>query len=189
MMTILNLMYEFFKTGLFSVGGGLATLPFLYEMSARHPEWFSNADIADMIAISESTPGAIGINMSTYAGFRAAGIPGGILASLALALPCVIIILIIARFLAKFRQNRLVEGAFYGLRPASLAMISAAGLNVARIALVNMEALTNGAGLGEFFIWKAIILAVLIFIGQKKLKWSPLIFIALSAVVGIIFKF
>ncbi len=188
-MTILNLMYEFFKTGLFSVGGGLATLPFLYEMSARHPDWFSNADIADMIAISESTPGAIGINMSTYAGFRAAGIPGGILASLALAMPCVIIILIIAKFLAKFRQNKLVEGAFYGLRPASLAMISAAGLNVARIALVHMEALTNGAGLGEFFIWKAIILAVLIFIGLKKLKWSPVIFIALSAVIGIIFKF
>jgi len=188
-MTILSLMYEFFKTGLFSVGGGLATLPFLYEMSARHPDWFSNADIADMIAISESTPGAIGINMSTYAGYRAAGIPGGILASLALALPCVIVILIIAKFLAKFRQNKLVEGAFYGLRPASLAMISAAGLNVARIALVNMEALTNGAGLGQFFIWKAIILAVLIFIGLKKLKWSPVIFIALSAAVGIIFKF
>ena len=188
-MTILSLMYEFFKTGLFSVGGGLATLPFLYEMSARHPDWFSNADIADMIAISESTPGAIGINMSTYAGYRAAGIPGGILASLALAMPCVIIILIIAKFLAKFRQNRLVEGAFYGLRPASLAMISAAGLNVARIALVNMEALTGGAGLGQFFIWKAIILAVLIFIGLKKLKWSPVIFIALSAAVGIIFKF
>ena len=188
-MTILSLMYEFFKTGLFSVGGGLATLPFLYEMSARHPDWFSNADIADMIAISESTPGAIGINMSTYAGYRAAGIPGGILASLALALPCVIIILIIAKFLAKFRQNKLVEGAFYGLRPASLAMISAAGLNVARIALVNMEALSSGAGLGQFFIWKAIILAVLIFIGLKKLKWSPVIFIALSAAVGIIFKF
>ena len=188
-MTILSLMYEFFKTGLFSVGGGLATLPFLYEMSARHPDWFSNADIADMIAISESTPGAIGINMSTYAGYRAAGIPGGILASLALALPCVIVILIIAKFLAKFRQNKLVEGAFYGLRPASLAMISAAGLNVARIALVNMEALSSGAGLGQFFIWKAIILAVLIFIGLKKLKWSPVIFIALSAAVGIIFKF
>ena len=188
-MTILSLMYEFFKTGLFSVGGGLATLPFLYEMSARHPDWFSNADIADMIAISESTPGAIGINMPTYAGYRAAGIPGGILASLALALPCVIVILIIAKFLAKFRQNRLVEGAFYGLRPASLAMISAAGLNVARIALVNMEALSSGAGLGQFFIWKAIILAVLIFIGLKKLKWSPVIFIALSAAVGIIFKF
>ena len=188
-MTILLLMYEFFKTGLFSVGGGLATLPFLYEMSSRHPEWFTSADIADMIAISESTPGAIGINMSTYAGFRTAGIPGGILASLALALPCVIIILIIARFLAKFRQNRLVEGAFYGLRPASIAMISVAGLNVAKVALVNMDALTNGAGLGEFFIWKALILAVAIFIAQKKLKWSPVIFIALSAVIGVLFQF
>ena len=184
-MTILQLMYEFFKTGLFSVGGGLATLPFLYEMSGRHPDWFTSADIADMIAISESTPGAIGINMSTYAGFRTAGIPGGILASLALAAPCIIIILIIARFLAKFRQNRLVEGAFYGLRPASIAMISVAGLNVARIALVNLEA----ESVGGFFIWKALALAVLIFFGQKKLKWSPVVFIAISAVVGVIFKF
>ena len=188
-MAFLQLMYEFFKTGLFSVGGGLATLPFLYEMSNNHPDWFTHADIADMIAVSESTPGAIGINMSTYAGYKVAGIPGGILASFALALPCVIIILIIARFLARFRQSRLVDGAFYGLRPASLAMISAAGLNVVRIALVNMDALTSGAGLGEFFIWKALILAVLIFIGLRKLKWSSIVFIGISAVVGIIFKF
>ena len=188
-MTILQLMIEFFKTGLFSVGGGLATLPFLYEMSDRFPEWFSHADIADMIAVAESTPGPIGINMSTYAGFRAAGIPGGILASLALALPSVIIILIIARFLNRFRDSRLVEGAFYGLRPASIAMISAAGLNVAKVALVNLDALTGGAGLGEFFIWKALALAAVIFIAQRKLKWSPVIFIAISAVVGIVFKF
>ena len=189
-MTILLLMAEFFKTGLFSVGGGLATLPFLYEMSARHPDWFTSADIADMIAISESTPGPIGINMSTYAGYRTAGIPGGFLASFALALPCVVIILIIARFLAKFRQNRLVEGAFYGLRPASIAMISVAGLNVVRVALVNMDAFApGGGGLGEFFIWKALVLAVAIFIAQKKLKWSPVIFIAISAVIGVIFQF
>ena len=188
-MTILLLMYEFFKTGLFSVGGGLATLPFLYEKSSRHPEWFTDADIADMIAISESTPGAIGINRSTYAGFRTAGIPGGLLASLALALPCVIIILIIARFLNKFRDNRLVEGAFYGLRPASIAMISVAGLNVARVALVNTDVLAVGGSLGEFFIWKALVLAVLIFIGQKKLKWNPIVFIGLSAVIGVIFRF
>ena len=188
-MTILQLMLEFFKTGLFSVGGGLATLPFLYEMSDRFPEWFSHADIADMIAVAESTPGPIGINMSTYAGFRAAGIPGGILASLALALPSVIIILIIARFLNRFRDSKLVEGAFYGLRPASIAMISAAGLNVAKVALVNMDALAGGAGLGEFFIWKALALAAVIFIAQRKLKWSPVIFIAISAVVGIVFKF
>ena len=188
-MTLLRLMFEFFKTGLFSVGGGFATLPFLYEMSDSYPQWFSHSDIADMIAISESTPGAIGINMSTYAGYHTAGIPGGILASFSLALPSVIIILIIAQFLAKFRQNRLVEGAFYGLRPASIAMISVAGLNVVRVALVDMTALSSGAGLGGFFIWKAIVLALLLFIGVRKLKWSPIVFIAISAVVGIIFKF
>ena len=87
MSTLLTLMASFFKTGLFSVGGGLATLPFLYEMAANRPDWFTEADVADMIAISESTPGAIGINMSTYAGFTTAGIPGGILATLGLALP------------------------------------------------------------------------------------------------------
>ena len=187
-MTILQLMFEFFKTGLFSVGGGLATLPFLYEMSSSHPDWFTHADIADMIAISESTPGAIGINMSTYAGYRTAGIPGGILASFALALPCVVIILIIARFLARFRQNRLVEGALYGLRPASIAMISVAGINVARLALVHMDAFAAG-GLGAFFNWKALLLAALIFVGLKKLKWSPIVFIAISAAVGILFSF
>ena len=188
-MTILLLMYEFFKTGLFSVGGGLATLPFLYEMSSRHSDWFTSADIADMIAISESTPGAIGINMSTYAGFTTAGIGGGILASLALAAPCIIIILIIARFLAKFRQNRLVEGAFYGLRPASIAMITVAGLNVAKVVLINLPAFEASGSVGDLFLWKAIALGVVIFIAQKKLKWHPAIFIAASAVVGILLKF
>ncbi|MBO6000005.1 MAG: chromate transporter, partial [Lachnospiraceae bacterium] len=136
--TLLRLIYEFAKTGLFSVGGGLATLPFLYEMSDK-TGWFSHADIADMIAISESTPGAIGINMSTYAGYKTAGVPGGILASLALAAPSFIIILIIAKFLVKFRDNRYVEGAFYGLRPASRAMITVACIHVAKVAIVDLD--------------------------------------------------
>lgn len=187
-MTLLRLMLEFIKTGLFSVGGGLATLPFLYEMSDK-TGWFSHADIADMIAVSESTPGAIGINMSTYAGFRTAGVPGGILATLALALPSVIIILIIARFLKKFRENKLVEGAFYGLRPASIAMITAAGINVAKVALVDLDAFAASGSLSDLFTWPAILLGALIFLGQRKLKWSPVLFIAISAVVGIVFKF
>ncbi len=188
MMTLLRLFLEFAKTGLFSVGGGLATLPFLYEMSDA-TGWFSHADIADMIAVSESTPGAIGINMSTYAGFKTMGVPGGLIATVGLALPSIIVILIIARFLNKFRNNPLVEGAFYGLRPASIAMITAAGLNVAKVALVNLNAYGMSGNLGDMFIWKAIILAVLIFIGQKKLKWHPVVFIAISAVVGILFQF
>ena len=182
-MTILRLMFEFFKTGLFSVGGGLATLPFLYEMSDK-TGWFTHADIADMIAISESTPGAIGINMSTYAGYKTAGIPGGILATLSLAAPCVIIILIIAKFLNKFRENPNVEGAFYGLRPASIAMITAAGINVAKVALVNIPAYTASGNIADLFLPKAIILGIVIFIAQRKLNWSPILFIAIAAVVG-----
>ena len=188
MSILLQLMLEFSKTGLFSVGGGLATLPFLYEM-ASNTGWFTSADVADMIAVSESTPGAIGINMSTYAGFKTAGIPGGILATVALAIPSVIIILIIARFLEKLRTNKLVEGALYGLRPASLAMISVAGLNVAKVALINLPAFEASGSVGDLFLWKAIALGVVIFIAQKKLKWHPAIFIAASAVVGILLKF
>ena len=188
MSTILRLILEFMKTGLFSVGGGLATLPFLYEIS-DNTGWFSHMDIADMIAVSESTPGAIGINMSTYAGFRTAGVFGGILATFALAAPSVVIILIIAKFLQKFRKNPLVEGAFYGLRPASIAMITVAGLNVAKVSLIDLNAFSATGAVGDLFVWKALVLGVILFIALRKLKWHPAIFIALSAVVGILFKF
>ena len=100
-----------------------------------------------------------------------------------------IIILIIAKFLNKFRDNPNVEGAFYGLRPASIAMITAAGLNVAKVALVNIPAFQASGSIADLFLPKAIILGILISIGQKKLNWSPILFIVLSAVVGIILKF
>ena len=187
-MIFLRLFYEFFKTGLFSVGGGLATLPFLYEIS-DHTGWFSHGDIADMIAISESTPGAIGINMSTYAGWKTAGIPGGILASFSLALPSVIIILLIAAFLGKFSENPLVKNAFYGLRPASIAMITAAGVNVAKVALVNLPAFAETHNISDLFLWKAIVLGIVLFIARKKLKLHPVVFIAASALIGIVLKF
>ena len=194
MTVLLRLIFEFFKTGLFAVGGGLATLPFLYEVSDE-TGWFTHSDIADMIAISESTPGAIGINMSTYAGFKTLGVIGAVTATLSLAAPSIIIILIIARILDKFKNNPNVENAFYGLRPASIAMISAAGINVAKIALVDLSVLDNIApqdifsALPHFFIWKSIALAALIYVGIMKLKVHPIAFIAFSAVVGIIFQF
>jgi len=188
-MIYLRLFFEFFKTGLFSVGGGLATLPFLYEMSDK-THWFTHADIADMIAVSESTPGAIGINMSTFAGFKTGGVPGGFVATFGLAAPSLIIILIIAGFLEKFRNSRTVNDAFYGLRPASIAMITAAGLNVAKVALVNLEAFAATHAVTDLFLWKAIVLAVLLFAGQRLFpKVHPVLFIAASAAVGVVFRF
>ena len=129
MTTLIRLMFEFFKTGLFSIGGGLATLPFLYEMSDK-TGWFSHADIADMIAISECTPGAIGINMSTYAGYKTAGVPGGILATIALGTPSVIIILIIAAFLKNFATLEIVQHAFAGIRVCVCVLILQAVLRL-----------------------------------------------------------
>lgn len=188
-MIYILLFINFFKTGLFSIGGGLATLPFLYEMSNR-THWFSTSDIADMIAISESTPGAIGINMSTYAGFKTAGYPGGVLATVALATPSLIIILIISGFLQKFKESRHVQNALYGLRPASIAMITAAGLNVAKVALINLDAFQASHNPADLFLWKAILLGIIIFGGQKLFpKIHPVAFIAFSAVVGVVFRF
>ena len=189
MITLLRLYFEFAKVGLFSIGGGLATLPFLYDLADR-TAWFTHADVANMIAIAESTPGAIGINMATYAGYVTAGALGGFVATIGLISPAIIIIYVIARLLNKFMGNKYVESAFYGLRPASIALIAVAGLNVAKITLLNWEYLPELRTIGDLFVTRAIILAILIFIGQKKFKKvHPVVFIAISAVVGIVFHF
>ncbi len=134
-MIYLRLFWEFFKTGLFSVGGGLATLPFIYDMSDR-TGWFTYQQIADMVAVSESTPGPIGVNTATYVGYITGGVPGALVATLGLVTPAVICILIVASCLKKFRENRFVDHAFYGLRPASAGLIAAAGFSVVRISLL-----------------------------------------------------
>ena len=191
-MILLRLFWEFFKTGLFAVGGGMATLPFLYDMSAT-TGWFTEGQLADMIAVSESTPGPIGVNMATYVGFTTAGIPGSIIATVGLVTPSVIIILLIARVLSAFRQNKYVDAAFYGLRPCSVALIAAAGLMVVKIAMFDFDLFHETGRLLDLLNLKALILAaVLLFLtrGVKKLKkLHPAVFIAASALVGVIFAF
>jgi chromate transporter len=139
---LLRLVYEFAKTGLFSVGGGLATLPFLYEMSDK-TGWFSHADIADMIAVSESTPGPMGVNMATYVGFTVGGVPGAVVATLGLICPSIIVIVIVASVLDRFRGNKYVEYVFYGLRPASTGLIAAACWGVVVISLLHITGVSG----------------------------------------------
>ena len=192
MILYLRLFWEFFKTGLFAVGGGMATLPFLYSMSDT-TGWFTHAQLADMIAVSESTPGPIGVNMATYVGFTAAGIPGAVIATLGLITPSIIIILIIARVLAAFRQNKYVDAAFYGLRPCSVGLIAAAGLLVVKIALFDFDLFKQTGVLTDLFNWKAILLAAVLVVLTRYVKplkkLHPVFFILGSAAVGALFAF
>lgn len=187
MMLYLRLFYEFFKTGLFAIGGGLATLPFLNDMADR-TDWFTRSQLADMLAVSESTPGPIGVNMATYVGFITGGIPGALIATLGLITPSIIIILIVANLLKAFRDSKYVNAAFYGLRPASTAMVAAAGIGVVLLALLD----TSASGLA-MFRWREIALAAVILVltrwTPKVRDFHPIVFIALGAIVGILLKF
>ena len=197
-MLYLRLFWEFFKTGLFAVGGGMATIPFLYNM-ADATGWFTRNDVANMIAVGESTPGPIGVNMATYVGYVTGGNVGGIpaavlgaaVATIGLVTPSIIIILIIASFLKSFRNNRYVESAFYGLRPASTGLIAAAGLSVVVSNLFFAEALDQGFSLA-IFNWKGWILAAVLWVLTNKVKRTkglhPILFILASAVAGVAFS-
>lgn len=190
-MILLRLFWEFFQIGLFSVGGGLATLPFLYNLGARSG-WFTAEQVADMLAVSESTPGPIGVNMATYVGFTSAGVPGSIIATLGLITPSIIIILLVAAAMKAFRNNRYVEAAFYTLRPASTGLITAAGWSVIILVLVNTELYKATGVLTDLFRWKNVILFLVIWtltnLVKPVKKLHPIVFIALAAVCGVVFK-
>ena len=185
-MIYLQLFWEFFKTGLFAIGGGLATIPFLQEMSEK-TGWFTLETLADMIAVSESTPGPIGVNMASYVGFLLKGIPGTVVATIGLIFPSLVIIVIISKILEKFRDNKYVNYAFYGLRAASVALITNALLEVIKIALLNITQWEASGLISDLFNYKSIILAVVIYLCTWKFKGHPIIYLAIGAAVGIIF--
>jgi len=186
----LRLFYEFFKAGLFAIGGGLATLPFLREISAR-TGWYTISQLADMPAVAESTPGPLGVNTATYVGYTSAGIPGAVIATVGLVTPSIIVILIVAKILEKFRHNPYVEHAFYGLRPASSGLIAAAGLSVLPLAFLGSGAVSRQ--LLQDIKWPAVLLAAVLVVltnwVKPTKKWHPIIFIGISAVTGIVFHF
>ena len=183
-MIYLQLAFEFLKIGLFSVGGGMATLPFLMDLTTKY-DWYTASELANMVAIAESTPGPIGINMATYAGFQAAGIPGSLVATLALTAPALVIIIIIARFLENFSENKTVKSAFYGIRPAVAALIGYAVWELLKIALITVA---DGVTTVNF-LNVIICFGTLILLRIKKLgKLHPLVWIAAGAIIGIVFK-
>lgn len=180
-----DLFFSFFKIGLFAVGGGPATIPYLMDLTETR-DWFTMKELTNMIAISESTPGPVGLNMATYAGYTTAGIPGGIAATLGLVFPSVVVIILIARFLQGFSENRYVKAAFWGIRPAVTALIAMAVYNLCRVSLfVERQGKMEPA-------WKTIALALIVFVlmrFKRLAKLHPACWFLVAAIVGVVFQF
>ena len=188
-MTFLYLFFEFFKIGLFAVGGGPATIPFLQDLARSDYDWFNTEELGVMIAIAESTPGPIGVNMATYAGYNAGfgelgvlgGILGGMTATLGLITPSVIVIVLIAGFLKAFKENNYVKGAFGGIRPVVTALVLFAVFGIIKPIFY-----VDGA-----FVLPVIAISVVVFalMFVKKLKkLHPAFWLVLGAVAGILLK-
>lgn len=197
-MILCKLFWEFCKTGLFAIGGGMATVPFLREIADK-TGWFTAGQLADMIAVSESTPGPLGVNMATYVGYTVGlsrlgspwmGIVGAVTATLGLIFPSIVIVLCISFFLKRFRTSTLVDAALYGLRPASVALISAAGVEIVLFAILRVDSIYQ-IGAAQLS-WKSVALAAGVYAGTNLIptlkKLHPIWFILLSAIVGVLLK-
>ena len=181
---LLTMAFEFFKTGLFAVGGGLATIPFLNEMAERYG-WFTTETLSTMIAVSESTPGPMGINMATYVGYNLAGVIGSLVTTLSIVTPSIIVICIIAKYLKKFKELTIVEEIFSGLKPAVIAFIVAAVLDLFLSTLFNLDL---PFGLGTFNFISIALLAILLMVSYRFKDIHPIFFIVAAAILGMIFK-
>ena len=184
-MLYLRLFFEYFKTGLFAIGGGLATLPFLSAIGEK-TGWFTEAQLANMIAVSESTPGPIGVNMATYVGFETGGILGSLVATIGLITPSILIIIVISSFLNKYKDNKLVQAVFYGLRAASVALIASSLLSVVKMSLLSLNVYNVTGNALDIFNFLNIMIALVLYIAIKKYNAHPIVFLMASAVLGVV---
>jgi chromate transporter len=166
------LFYEFFKIGLFAIGGGAVTIPFLFDLTERY-NWFTAQELTDVIAVSQSTRGPVGVNMATYAGFKTIGVLGGIIATLGLVFPSVVIVIMVSKILRKYINNPLWCEVMMAIRPVVVALITMAGIDILKLSITG---------------WFEAIFAILFFIMVYFYKKSPIFYIILSAILGIILE-
>lgn len=165
-----QLFLQFFHVGVFSFGGGYATLPFLYDIADKF-HWYRAKQLTDMLAISSITPGPVGVNVATFAGFTTAGILGSLVATTAIILPSYIIVTIVFKVIDKFRTNRNIKGAIRGLKPAGCALLSAVGIKLLFTSNLHL--------LGTLILLGFLILSI-------KKKQDPLFYLGISALLGLI---
>lgn len=182
-VTMFRVFWEFFKIGLFAIGGGPATISFLFELSDKSA-WFTNQELTDMIAVSESTPGPVGLNMATYVGFKTLGFFGGVVSTFGLVLPSIIVITLIAKFLSNFSENPYVKRAFWGIRPAVTGLILSAVLSMWRASLLIITDAGYKPATGSLIVCVVAFVLMMVF---KKKKIHPVVWLIGGALAGIIF--
>lgn len=170
MIGLLQLFHAFFVIGLFSFGGGYAVLSFLQQEVERRG-WMTTERFVDFVAISQSTPGPIAINMATFVGYETGGVPGALVATLAVSLPGMILMMVFALFLFKFYVRNGTQAVFRGLRPAVVGLIAAAAWQIGKVAIVD---------------WKAVVICGVSLVLIVKLKVHPAILVAGSAIAGML---
>lgn len=175
----LIIIIEFIKIGLLAIGGGLATLPFLYHLSTNYG-WFSPVDLTQMLAIANIIPGPVGINLASQAGFKAIGFWGALMAVIGIMIPSLIFVFIISKLLKEFEGNKFVRSIFYMLKPTSCAMIVAIGVKLLRNSIIKTETISLIS-----IDWLALILFLTLVAISVKKAHSPLFYLSLSALIGI----
>ena len=180
-MNLFLIYLLFFQIGVFAIGGGLATLPFLFQMADRY-EWLNQEMIGNFLAIAQMSPGAIGVNVASQTGFQYGGIPGAILAALGLVSPAIVIISFIARVMQSFRENTIVKSVFSGLRPAAAGLLASAFLMTFMLVLFNR----NSAQWYQIIRLREFVLFVVLYLLMLKFKFHPVIYIAAGALAGIL---
>ena len=171
-MIYLHLILEFFKIGLFSFGGGYATIPFLYHI-AQEFSWYSLEELTQMVALASITPGPVGINVATYAGYKTAGLLGAFLATISEMIPSFVLVLVVSKLLKKFSENFCVKSIIETLKPISCALLTSVALGLLKPELNDL---------------KALLLLAFLLLTSWKSKKDPLFYILIAALVGVVFS-
>lgn len=176
MKIYLLMCMEFFKVGLFSLGGGYATLPFLFHIAEKYG-WYSSKELTQMFAVSSITPGPVGINIATFAGFKTAGLFGSLAATFSVILPSLILVVIVSKLFKKFKCNFYTQASLYALKPATCAMIAAIGVKLLKDSVIP-----------EKFDVFAFLLFVVMFLISLRYKKDPLFYLVFAALAGFLIK-
>lgn len=183
-MSLLSMFFAFFKIGLFTIGGGLVAIPIMQNYVLEY-NWIDKGAFVDMIAISQTTPGSIGINVATFIGFVKFGIIGSVVITLGMVLPSLIITSIIARLVHYSRDNKWSMALLKGIRPAALGAIGAASFFIAEVSVLTLDRYSETRQLMDMFNVKSLIMFLIIFISMFKIKIHPIAYIVIGGVLGV----